>query len=333
MDRDVKTPMRRDAIFRFKSMTKAITTAAALRLVEAGKLQLDDPVARYITSFGRVQVVTPQGLRAPARPMTVRDLMRHTSGLTYGNWGPEAHRKAYALANPGQATSLEQFCEKLSQIPLAFDPGTTWAYSVSTDVLGRVIEVVSGQTLDVHLRKSIFEPLQMTETGFSVPPHKLPRVVPVYQRTPKGLQKTEHPSLPFLSGGGGLMGTGADYMRFLLTIQNGGSYKGRRILSPQTVALMTTDQLPANAYPISFLGPGGTVMQGTSFGLGFYVRKEITPSWDPDAHEGEYGWAGSANTFYWVSPEDKLIVITLQQSIPFEWDFAPKKLIYDSLRP
>jgi CubicO group peptidase (beta-lactamase class C family) len=152
MDGDAKTPMRRDAIFRFKSMTKAITTAAALRLVEAGKLQLDDPIAKYITSFGRVQVVTPQGLRTPARPMTVRDLMRHTSGLTYGNWGPEAHRKAYALANPGQATSLEQFCEKLAQVPLAFDPGTTWAYSVSTDVLGRVIEVVSGETLDVYLR-------------------------------------------------------------------------------------------------------------------------------------------------------------------------------------
>jgi CubicO group peptidase (beta-lactamase class C family) len=331
MDREAKTPMRPDAIFRFRSMTKAITTAAALRLTEAGKLGLDEPVSKYVSSFGRVQVATSLGLRPPVRPMTVRDLMRHTSGLTYGNSGPGAHRNAFASAKPLQANSLEQFCERLSQVPLAFDPGTTWAYSVSTDVLGRVIEVVSGESLDVHLSKSMLNPLGMEDTGFTVLPNKLGRLAAVYQRTTTGLRKAEYSSFPFLSGGGGLFGTGPDYLQFLLMLQNDGLHERRRILRPQSVALMTSDRLPAGAEPISFPGPGGTVMQGTGFGLGFYVRKQITPAWDPDAHAGEYGWAGSANTFYWVSPADKLIVITLQQSIPFQWDFGAKKLIYDSL--
>jgi CubicO group peptidase (beta-lactamase class C family) len=335
MDLEAKKPMEKDTIFRLYSMSKAITTAAALTLCDAGKMKLDDPVSKYIPSFAHLKVATPEGLRDPMRAPTIRDLMLHTSGLTYGG-KPAAVKEAFDRLKPMDSANLKEMAEKLSQVPLAFDPGTDWIYSVSIDVLGRVIEVVSGQSLDVFLQKTLFEPLDMMDTAFSVPAEKLARFAANYSRSPDGLKINDAPDkskfakkVTFFSGGGGLVGTARDYMRFLTMIQNGGELDGQRILRPETVKLMTTNQLPEKAFPIYF---GTEKRFGTGFGLGFSVRTEIT-KWDPAGRVGEYGWGGAASTHYWVSPADKLIVITLEQIMPYQWEteFGVKKIIYDAV--
>ena len=335
MDREAKKPMWPDTIFRIYSMSKAITTAAALNLYDAGKIGLDDPVSKYIPSFANLKVAATNGLRAPMRAVTVRDLMLHTSGLTYGS-GPDALKETYNRLKPMESTNLAEMAEKLSQVPLAFDPGTDWAYGVGIDVLGRVIEVASGKTLDVFLDKTIFKPLAMTDTAFSVPPEKIGRFAANYSRT-NGLKVIDAPAeskyakhVTFFSGGGGLVGTARDYMRFLSMIERGGTLDGHRILRPNTVKIMISNQLPEKAFPIYF---GKEKRYGTGFGLGFSVRTEIT-SWDPAGHVGEYGWGGAASTHYWVSPADKLIVVTLEQIMPYQWDteFGVKKIIYDAVQ-
>jgi len=335
-DLESKKPMAPDTIFRIYSMSKAITTAAALTLLDAGKLGLDDPVSQYLPSFANLKVASPTGLRAPTRPMTIRDLMLHTSGLTYGD-GPDALKEAYSRLKPMESTNLAGMVEKLSQVPLAFDPGTDWGYGVSTDVLGRVIEVVSGQTLDVFLERVIFKPLDMRDTAFHVPADKLDRFAANYSRSTNGLQWIDGPATSkyarpatFLSGGGGLVGTARDYMRFLAMIEREGKLDGHRILKPKTVKLMTTNQLPEKAFPIHF---GKEKRFGTGFGLGFSVRTEIT-SWDPAGHVGEYGWGGAASTHYWSSPADRLVVVTFEQIMPYQWDteFGVKKIIYDAIQ-
>lgn len=336
MDLAAKKPMQKDTIFRIYSMSKAITTAAALSLYDSHKIGLDDPVAKYIPSFANLNVATTNGLRPPSRPMTVRDLMLHTSGLTYGS-GPDALKEAWNRVKPMESASIEQMAEKLSQVPLAFDPGTDWMYGVSTDVLGRVIEVASGESLDVFLSKTIFDPLDMPDTAFNVPPTKLARFAANYSRSPEGLKVIDTPAeskyakrVTFFSGGGGLVSTARDYMRFLTMIEGGGRLGTHRVLRPETVKLMTSNQLPEKAFPIYF---GKEIRYGTGFGFGFSVRTEIT-QWDTAGHVGEYGWGGAASTHYWVSPSDKLIVLTFEQIMPYQWDteFAVKSIIYDAVR-
>jgi CubicO group peptidase (beta-lactamase class C family) len=335
MDREAQKPMSSDTIFRIYSMSKAITTAAALNLYDAGKLGLDDPVSKYIPSFTNLMVATTNGLRAPSRPVTIRDLMLHISGLTYGG-GPDALKEAFTRLKPMESTNLAEMAEKLSQVPLAFDPGTDWNYGVNIDVLGRVIEVVSGQSLDEFLAETIFTPLDMKDTAFSVPPEKLARFAANYGRT-NGLQVIDVPvkskwagHVTLFSGGGGLVSTARDYMRFLTMIQRGGKLDGHRILRARTVKLMSTNLLPASAFPIYF---GTEKRFGTGFGLGFAVCTEVT-SWDPAAHAGEFGWDGAASTHYWISPADNLIVITLEQTMPYNFDTerGVKKIIYDAIQ-
>jgi len=334
MDREAQKPMMPDTIFRIYSMSKAITTAAALSLMDAGKLGLEDPVSKYIPGFAHVMVATTNGLREPSRPVTVRDLMLHISGLTYGG-GPDALREAYARLKPEQSTNIAEMTEKLAQVPLAFDPGTDWSYGVGIDVLGRVIEAASGKSLDVFLSQTIFQPLDMRDTGFSVPPEKLERFAANYGRT-NGLKVIDIPAqskfagkVTLFSGGGGLVSTARDYMRFLTMIQNGGKLDGHRILQSRTVSLMSSNLLPDAAFPIYF---GNEKYFGTGFGLGFAVCTKDS-SWDPAAHVGEFGWGGAASTHYWVSPLDKLIVLTLEQTMPFEYDTerGVKQIIYDSI--
>jgi len=336
MDREAKKRMLPDTIFRLYSMSKSITTAAALTLYDAGRIGLDDPVSKYIPSFADLKVATTNGLRAPTRPMTIRDLMLHTAGLTYGA-GPDALKEAYSRLKPMDSANLEEMAAQLSKVPLAYDPGTDWIYSVSIDVLGRVIEVVSGEGFDVFLKKIIFDPLDMPDTAFNVPPEKLSRFAANYSRSPDGLKVVDAPvdskygkRITFFSGGGGLVGTARDYLRFLTMIVDDGELDGHRILKPATVKLMTSNQLPAKAFPIYF---GKEIRYGTGFGLGFSVRTEIT-KWDPSGRVGEYGWGGAASTHYWVSPSDKLIVVTLEQIMPYEWDteFGMKMLIYDAVQ-
>jgi CubicO group peptidase (beta-lactamase class C family) len=336
MDIEANKPARPDTIFRIYSMSKAITTAAALKLVDAGKIGVDDPVSKYIPSFAELKVAAPAGLRAPTRVMTVRDLMLHTAGLTYGA-GPDALKEAYGRLKPLESTDLKEMAAKLAQVPLAFDPGTDWTYSVSIDVLGRVIEVASGDTLDVFLRKTIFEPLDMPDTAFSVPAEKLSRFAANYARSAGGFNVIDAPAksrfaqkVTFFSGGGGLVSTARDYLRFLTMVQNGGELDGHRVLRRETVTLMTTNQLPSAAFPIHF---DKVRRPGLGFGFGFSVRTERS-KFDLAAPVGEYGWGGAASTHYWVSPSDKLIVVTLEQIMPYQGDteIGLKRIIYDAIK-
>jgi CubicO group peptidase (beta-lactamase class C family) len=335
MDIEAGKAMRPDAIFRVYSMTKAIATAAALILVEEKKLKLDAPLGDYVPELKDLQVYGAEGNRAPLRAPTVKDLMLHTAGSLYGNADRPAG-KIYQEKKPLEAADLDEMARRLAMIPLAFDPGRDWVYSLSIDVLGLVVERASGMKLDRFLEERIFKPLDMKDSGFFVPAEKVDRFAANYQRGEQGLKLSDAPheskylkSPGLLSGGGGLVSTARDYLRFLLMVEAGGQLNGRRILAPETVRLMTTDQLPKEAFPIYF---GKQVRHGTGFGLGFSVRTTDT-EWDPQARAGEYGWGGAASTHYWVSPKDRVVVVTMEQTVPYSFDteFAVKGLIYDAL--
>ncbi len=338
---DVETdkPMREDNIFRIYSMTKAITTTGAMILHEEGKLGLDDPISNYLPEFKGVQVWSAEGPHAPKREPTIRDLMRHTAGLTYGESSDAALAKIYreaSLHNPQD--DLAAMCGKLGKLPLQYEPGTRWIYSLAVDVLGRVIEVVSGQTLDVFLSERIFAPLDMKDSGFFVPTEKLDRVASLYNSNGKGELKSAGATAnqntgtkpKNLSGGGGLMSTTRDYTRFLQMMANGGELDGKRLLKAETVSLMTHNQLAPEAMPIAF---GAQKREGIGFGLGFNVRVEPSTKWDPAAPVGEYGWGGMASTHYWVSPKDDLVVVTMEQTLPysFQLEWQIKGLVYDAI--
>lgn len=329
-------PMEKDTIVRIYSMTKAIATAAALQLVEEGKLNVDDPVADYVPAMGNVKVWTEEGLVAPRRPMTIADLMRHTAG--FGRSGDDEVGKAMKAAKIYEAKDLDDFASRLASVPLAYHPGERWVYSNSIDILGLVVQKVAGKPFADVLDERFFTPLGMEDTGFYVPESKRDRFAVNYNRkegqlepnTGPGTNERYHQMPGLQSGGGGLVGTAGDYMKFLLMIANDGEWDGKRYLQPETVELMTTDQLPQVAFPIAF---GSQVRHGTGFGFGFNVRTADT-EWDPAAHVGEYGWGGAASTHYWVSPQDDdLIVVTLEQVMPynFETEWALKPVIYGAI--
>jgi CubicO group peptidase (beta-lactamase class C family) len=323
--------MRKDAIFRIYSMSKPVTSVAAMILVEQGKLGLDDPVHKHLPAFKGLKMFSGA---APERAMTVRDLLRHTSGLTYGFMGntpvDQQYRKEQVLASP----NLEAMVDKLAKLPLLYEPGARWNYSVSTDVLGRVVEIVSGQPLDKFLSEKIFSPLGMADTGFFVPEAKAERLGANYGR---GLSVVDAPETSrfrkrprMLSGGGGLVSTARDFTVFCLALRNGGEYGGKRILRKETVAAMTRNQLDKELVPIRF---GNFPWPGIGFGLGFSVRVEASPGF-PSA-VGEYGWAGAASTTFWIAPEQDLIVVNMVQHMPMSiaLDMQVKKLVYESIAP
>jgi CubicO group peptidase (beta-lactamase class C family) len=330
-DLESGAPMRVDTIVRLYSMTKAVACAAALVLVDDGVLGLDDPVAKWVPEVKDVRVVDASGTRAPSRPPTVRDLMLHTAGYTYGGSGRPAD-KAYAEVKPLEAKDMDDFAARLGRIPLAFDPGKDWVYSISIDVVGLVVERASKMKLDRFLETRIFKPLGMVDTGFHVPAEKLGRFAANYRREKDGLKRidgqadSKYAKPPgFCSAGGGLVGTARDYLRFLLMVEGGGA----PILKPETASLMWINLLPKEAFPIYF---GKQVRHGTGFGLGFSVRVKDT-DWDPAGRQGEYGWGGAASTHYWVSPRDRLAVVTLEQTMPYAFDleFAIKKPVYEAI--
>ncbi|GAA4472722.1 serine hydrolase domain-containing protein [Novipirellula rosea] len=340
MDLEADKPMKPDTIVRIYSMSKAITTAAALMLHEEGKLDVNDPVSKYLPELKNVQVATDDKTHPATQTMTIADLMRHTAGYTYGRSGNSPHDEAFKELDMLQRDdSLETMQTKLSKLPVAFEPGTDWQYGISIDVLGRVVEVVSGESLGDFLRKRIFDPLGMKDTGFFVPADKVDRFAANYNTDGKGKltlgdAPDESPYLKapaFESGGGGLVSTAEDYMRFLLMITAGGTFDGTRLLKPETVALMTTNQVPESVGWIKF---GEEVRGGVGFGFGFSVRESMS-DWDPDGRVGEYGWGGAASTHYWVSPKDNLVVITIEQIMPYQWltEFKLKGLIYDAIAP
>jgi CubicO group peptidase (beta-lactamase class C family) len=254
--------------------------------------------------------------------MTVRDLMRHTAGLTYG-MGSTAVDSMYISNNveDSNATSTEMVT-KLANLPLQDQPGTRFNYSIATDVLGRVIEVVSGKPLDVFLRERVLGPLDMRDTGFVVPANKLDRFTAAYESDGRGgLKVTDSAGKSwyrsprkFLSGGGGLVSTARDYLRFCQMLLNGGELDGKRLLRKETVGEMTTNQIPPEGLPISL---GGIPLPGHGIGLGLLVRMDAAAT-KPAIGAGEYSWSGAASTFFWVAPKSELIVIVLQQVEPLQ---------------
>ncbi|MEM8883856.1 MAG: serine hydrolase domain-containing protein [Planctomycetota bacterium] len=306
-------PMKEDTIFRIYSMSKPVTAVAALILVDEGKLELDAPIAKYLPALKDLKV---QGKTAnegkPARAPTVRDLFTHTAGFTYG-WGASPvdlkYRRLKVLGSPDLAAMVG----RLQQIPLVMEPGARWHYGVSTDVLGAVVEAVAKQPLDTFMRERIFVPLKMVDTGFHVPKEKIDRLGANYGRR---LEVVDAPATSrygkpatFFSGGGGLVSTAGDYLRFALMLRNGGEFEGKRILKAETVQAMRTNQLEEKLIPIRF---GPMPMPGTGFGLGVsvFVAK------DPPLQHGEYGWAGAASTVFTILPEPDAILITMVQQMP-----------------
>lgn len=342
MDIEAGKPMKRDTIFRIYSMSKPITTVAAMILYEEDKLKLDAPVSKYIPGFETLEVVAdPRDEQvatvAAKREMTVRDLMRHTSGLTYGIFGDTNVDKLYrkSIQFGGSRTTLEEMTGNLAKIPLLNQPGTKWHYSVSTDVLGRVVEVASGQNLDTFFTERIFEPLGMEDTAFYVPAENMHRFATNYGPDQQGGLKpidkpetTRYAKMPtFFSGGGGLVSTASDYMRLCLMLFNKGKLGDTCLLKRRTVTMMTRNQLPDEAYPI---GTGGRA--GVGFGLGFSVRVERSNE-VAASRIGEYGWGGMASTHFWISPRDEIAVVVLTQHIPYSGraENAVKPIVYEAI--
>lgn len=333
---EAKDPMEPNDLFRIYSMTKPITSTAVMILVEAGKVGLDDPVAKYLPAFGDVRVWTPTGPIPPRRPMTVRDLLRHTSGLTYGIFGQTPVDSLYRKMPA--ATDLADLTDKLAELPLIGQPGDGWNYSYSTDVLGRIVEVVSGLSLDRFFAERIFAPLKMKDSFFEVPAEKRSRFTGNYARSGPGrFRLVDSPDsgtytrpAKVLSGGGGLVSSTSDYLRFAQMILNRGELDGARLLAPGTVSEMLRNQLPGEMVPAI----GGLMkLEGTGFGLGFNV---IVNGLDPlRGSNGTASWAGIANTYFFIDPVTKLIGVLMTQFSPFgayPIDTEFRHLVYTALR-
>ena len=325
LDPETKAPMTKDAIFRIYSMSKPITQVTAMMLYEQGKITLDEPIDKYLPQFKDVKVgiekADPAGgpptldLVTAQQPILIQDLMRHTSGITYGFFGTGLVKKAYVEAGvfKGDFDNAE-FANRIAKLPLAFQPGTTWDYGHSTDILGRLIEVVSGKSLYRTEKELLLDPLGMHDTSFYVTdatkhsriaePLKADRTLGVDAEVndPRVVEKWE-------SGGGGMVGTATDYARFLQMLLTGGTLDGKRYLGPKTVAYMTADHMGNIIAPGPYFLPG----PGYGFGLGFAVRKE--PGISPVAGSpGEYYWGGAGGTYFWVDPKEDMFVVFMMQA-------------------
>jgi CubicO group peptidase (beta-lactamase class C family) len=325
-DPGTKEPMTPDSIFRIYSMSKPITTVAAMMLVEEGKLQLDDPLSKYIPAFSSVKVGVEKkaedgtlGLdMVPAkRPITIQDLMRHTSGITYGFFGEGLVKKTYLDAHifSGDVDNAE-FAERIAKLPLAYQPGTTWDYSHSVDILGRVIEVVSGKSLFQFEKERLLDPLGMKDTSFYVTdPAKKPLLAEPFpnDRTIGNEAVINDPRVArkWESGGGGMVSTIGDYARFAQMMLQGGTLDGTRYLSPKTVAYMGSNHigLGSGVVPGPYYLPG----PGFGFGLGFAVRTETGVSL-MEGSVGEMNWSGAGGTTFWIDPKENMFVVFMAQS-------------------
>ena len=300
--------MRNDSIFRIYSMTKPIVSVAVMMLLEEGRLQLSDPLSQHVPDLKGLRVGVEKGaaleMVAAAREPTIQDLLRHTSGFTYGVFGKSLVKDLYTKNDvDGTDHDNAQFVKKLAGVPLMYQPGTTWEYGRSTDVLGHVVERVSGQPLDRFLEERIFRPLGMKDTGFFVPPEKQSRLAEPFAADPKMLEVRQKPK--YLAGGQGLVSTSADYLRFAQMLLNGGELDGTRLLARKTVDYMTSDHLGA------IRGPA----PGYGFGLGFAVRLADGQASTPGS-AGDYNWAGLGGTYFWVDPKERLVAVWMMQSVP-----------------
>ena len=358
-DLERSLPVEEDTIWRIYSMTKPITGVALMSLFERGTFQLSDPVTRFIPEWRDLQVREraedgSERLVDPERPMTVRDLLMHMSGLGFA--GRPTLQELFSADNLGQGrgfvpglrygpdVTLHTMVERYAGYPLVFHPGRHWFYSVSTDVCGRLVEIISGQRFDDYLRETIFEPLGMTDTGFMVPDPKAGRFAACYLRNPsKKLVLADDPQRSgyrqqpsFLSGGGGLVSTATDYLRFCQMLLSGGELDGVRILGRKTVELMTANHLPGDGDLKSFAIPGayGEVgLDGMGFGLTMAVAKAPTAT-QVIGSPGEYMWGGAASTIFWVDPAEDLAVVFMTQLLPsgtFNFRGQLKTLVYPAI--
>jgi CubicO group peptidase (beta-lactamase class C family) len=347
MDLERDKPMQDDAIFRIYSMTKPIIGVALMTLYETGAFQLDDPVSRWIPEWRDLKVKDGKGgLVDPDRPMTVRDTLMHMTGL---GWGVESvdmneFLPAMVKLRGGPNGTLETMVTNLASQPLEFSPGTRWLYGVSTDVVGHLVQLMSGQRLDDYLREHVFEPLKMVDSGFSVPDSEIGRFAANYGRTRhKTLKLVDDPEQSsyrrppsFLSGGGGLVSTTADYVRFCRMLVNGGELDGVRVLGRKTVDLMRTNHLPNNGQLRDYAVEGGygeTGFDGIGFGLTMAVGLGEAATQTIGA-AGDYYWGGAASTIFWVDPNEDLAVIFMTQLMPsgtFNFRGQLRSLVYPAI--
>jgi len=347
--RDLGTgaPMTKDTIFRAYSMTKPMTGAAMMILYEEGKWLPSDPIAKFIPEFAHLKVA--KGVDAagnilteePNHPPTMQELMTHTAGFVYGFFGNTPVDKEYQKVNPLDSKSLQEMIEKLAKIPLAYQPGTKWVYSVSMDIQGYIIEKLSGQTLPDFMAEHIFKPLGMKDSGFFVPPDKQSRFVTLYRSDEKGQlvsmpsyhrEFTQPPAAP--SGGGGLVTTAEDYFRFASMLANEGELNGVRVLSPAAVHLMSTNHLGANLLTGEF-SIGGQVMR-PGFGYGYDCAVEFDPQTAnlPDGR-GTFFWDGAAGTWFWIDPTNDVIFVGMIQRLlgpdSPNVEYLSRPLVYQAL--
>ena len=354
MDIEADKPMQKDTIFRIYSMTKPVAAVAVMMLYEEGQLTLDAPASVYLPELSRLKVAQDPDADVfmpvkADREITVQDLMQHTAGLPgaarYMN-GDTAVDKLYRKAGLHRLheCNLEELVVRLGRIPLLYQPGTKWHYSIAADVLGRLIEVVSDQPFDHFLTERIFQPLGMVDTGFYVPTEKVDRLAGMYGPKPTGglqtidapeggtghMSKTSFVRKPrFLSAGGGLVSTASDFARLCLMLSGKGALSEKRLMKPESVELMTRNHLPENLIPLDKKPEDR--YGGLGFGLGVSVRVRQT-DWVPASQIGEYGWIGGTSTEFWISPRDELVAITLAQHIPFSaLSHTLKPLVYAAI--
>ncbi len=329
LDLESGTPVERDTIFRFYSMTKPITSVAVMMLYEEGRFSLDDPVGKFIPELASMKVYDGMGetgmrLTQQDRPITIRHLLTHTSGLSYGfhqdSPVEEMYRKADITPSDG---TLQEMVEKLGRLPLVTQPGTKWRYSFATDVLGYLVQVVSGKPFDRFLQDRIFTPLGMPDTSFYAPEEKLHRLATVYGASANGVIAPLHNDLvdrhtrphTLFSGGGGLVSTGSDYMRFCQMLLNGGVLSDERLLAPKTVEMMRSNHLTDDMRPFAVGQSNASDTKGCGFGLGFRVVLDIAQHGIIGSN-GIYSWGGAASTVFWIDPQEDLVAILLTQFMP-----------------
>jgi CubicO group peptidase (beta-lactamase class C family) len=341
MSVDNNTPMKTDSLFRIYSMTKPITAVAAMILYEEGKFQLNDPVSKYLPEFADVKVLQDGELVAPTAPMTIRQLFTHSTGLSYGFATDNSVDEEYRKIQPLESKSLAEFVTKVTKIPLRFEPGTRYQYSVSYDVLGAIIEKLSGMPLDEFFQQRIFKPLGMQDTFFQVPANKLKRLAgdqywdannKKVAAVPADRQR-DYTNVSLFSGGGGLVSSASDYMRFAQMVLNGGSYNGVRILGPKTVQYMGLNHLTPEAraegvgeFQNSDLYAG----QSMALGFGVVTNPALMPA---TSSLGEISWAGVAGTKFWIDPKEEIIGIAMvqQYSAPWPLRFDMKVAAYSAI--
>ena len=322
--RDVleKKKLKKDSLMRIYSMTKPLTSVAVMILREQKKLKLDDPISLYLPELSNLKI---HRSKEPKRGVTIRDLLRHTSGFTYGFFSKTPVDKLYMKNHPLYSSNNREMTKKLSAYPLLFEPGEKWHYSVSTDVLGDLVERVSGMSLEEFFAQNITKPLGMNDTSFYVPKDKIDRFASSYGH--KNKIHESYKESDFLlkdriqSGGGGLVSTASDYMKFCMMLLGKGELDGVRILSEKNVLAMTKNKLPKGVFAYGVFG----------FGLGVQVQLY---NWGNHGHIGEYGWDGAASTHFWISPADDLIVIVLSQKQPYSDQLkkAVKPIVYQYIK-